>query len=275
MDVEQKAALNAAIVAQGHSEDFKERMNHDVPVKHHTPKANWSATEWGATGGTFQEHWPENLPRPPSMKNLLDEEDLDSEGAVSKPRAIVFAANTKEGGSLVRVLSEKGMRVTAVVRIVTSKHAKNLAQLRNVTLRVADLNDREAVVQASRGCQQAFLITKYWEKFESHVEENNAKVVLDAAAEAGIKRLILATFEDTTELRRRKQKSQIMPTKDGLIYPNFEGKRGIEEMAKELKVSIAHMMTSYLDEAGQKKSLVLIRGENGKILSQPHIQDLK
>jgi len=31
--------------------------------------------------------------------------------------------------------------------------------------------------------------------------------------------------------------------------------------------------TSYLDEEDCKKSLILIRGENGKIISQPHIQE--
>jgi hypothetical protein len=129
-------------------------------------------------------------------------------------------------------------------------------------------------VTASQGCSQAFLVTKYWERFENSIEEDMAKVVLNGSAEAGIKRLVLATFEDTLELRGRNRKSQIMPTEDGRIYPKFEGMEGIIVRAKPLGVQITNMMTSYLDEPDTKKYLILIRGENGKIITQPYIQDV-
>lgn len=269
-NMDSKMALNAQIVAQGHSEGGLREVA--ASVKSPTA-ANSKQTEWNVgmeSGGTFQEHWPEHLPRPPSMKRL--DEAVDNSNA---PRAIVFNANTREGGSLVRVLSERGLNVVAVVRVFTSKNTKNLTRLRNVTVKVADLNNKDAVIQAAQGCQQAFLVTKYWERFESSIEEAMAQTVLSASADAGIHKLVFATFENTADLRARKQKSQMMPTPEGLIYPKFDGKADIDEMGREKGVSVAHMMTSYFDEGDSKKSLILIRGENGKILTQSHIVEGK
>ena len=118
--------------------------------------------------------------------------------------------------------------------------------------------------------------SKYWEKFDSKIEEQMAINILRACAEVDppIKHLVLSTFEDTKELQLRKRKSQLVPTSDGKIYPRFDGMLKIDKMAKEWKVQITHMMTSYLDEDEQKKSLILIRGDTGRIVVQPHVQDM-
>jgi NAD(P)-dependent dehydrogenase (short-subunit alcohol dehydrogenase family) len=272
MDI--RMALNEEILAQG-----APAASSSTPfVVKKKSVANSSTTEWNvaSTTGTFQgEHWPSHLPKPPSRKNLMANGNAAGGNAANPnaPSVIVFNANTQEGSSMVRVLAEKGMRVTAVVRVFTSKNAKQLIKLQNVTVKVADLNNRDAVLQAAAGCQQAFLVTKYWERFENAIEEDMAKVVLTASAEVGIQRLILATFEDTQELRLRKRKSQLMPTVDGRIFPKFDGMLAVDEMGKVFGVQITHMMTSYLDDGTTKKSLILIRGGNGKILTQSHVQD--
>ena len=140
--------------------------------------ANQSTTEWNVaatTNGTFQgQHWPSHLPKPPSRKHLLSSNDHNSSSGnknnatngsatssgnaaqQQQPTVIVFNANTPEGSSMVRVLSEKKMNVVAVVRVFTSKTTKNLIQLPNVTVKVADLNNHDAVVQAAQNCQSAF-----------------------------------------------------------------------------------------------------------------------
>lgn len=173
-----RMALNAQIVATG------QELRHDTPAAKAKTKniANTSATEWNLGGGTgpgqtFQEHWPSHLPRPPSLKKLVDD-DLADANAPNVPRVIVFNANTQEGSSMVRVLSEKGLKVNAVVRVFTSKNAKQLTKLKGVSVKVADLNNMEAVKLAAEGCQQAFLVTKYWERFENPIEETMAKASL-------------------------------------------------------------------------------------------------
>lgn len=273
-NMDMKMALNAEIMAQGDVSSVQQPS----AVAKSKSIANKSTTEWNvaSASGTFQgQHWPSHLPRPPSRKNLMSSENDAQSSSSNLPTVVVFNANTHEGSSMVRVLSEKGMRVIAVVRVFTSKNAKNLIKFKNVVVKVADLNNREAVLQAATGCQSAFLVTKYWERFESPVEEAMAKVVLSASAEAGISRLVLATFEDTRELRMRNRKSQLIPTADGRIFPKFDGMNAIDAMGKKVNVSITHMFTSYLDEENCKKSLILIRGENGKIICQPYIQEVK
>ena len=281
MSLDLKLALNNEILAQGHSD---EALNRSVPIavtnkNYGKSIANTTKTEWNvgnqtAPGGTFTEQWPEHLPRPPSRRRITDDESGSggSKKNSNAPRVVIFNANTQQGTSMVRVLSEKGLRVVAVVRVFTSKQAKRLTKLKNVEVKVADLNNPEAVKLAATGCQQAFLVTKFWERFESPVEENMARVVLNASAEVGLKRLVFCTFEDTTDLRLRGRKSQIMPTADGRIFPKFEGMEDIQAQSKELGVQITHMFTSYLDDEEHKKSLILIRQENGKIVCQDQIQ---
>jgi len=117
------------------------------------------------------------------------------------------------------------------------------------------------------------LVTKFWEKFESRMEELMATNILKACAEMKIQHLVLATFEDTAMLKLRGKTSQLVPTKDGRIFPRFDGMANIDAYAKERGVQLTHMMTSYLDEPEQKRSIILIRGENGRIIVQPFVQD--
>mmetsp|Transcript_28091 Transcript_28091/g.77259 ORF Transcript_28091/g.77259 Transcript_28091/m.77259 type:complete len:290 (-) Transcript_28091:114-983(-) len=280
---ENKLALNAEIVDQGRPDDASVR---DVPntlrsSPRHTPRAvNAQTTEWNvgmqaSASGKFREMWPEHLPKPPSMRRLRDDDTVTSAGDTggassgsSTPRVIVFNANTYEGSSIVRVLANKGLKVVAVVRVFVNRNTKRLTKLKNVTVKVADLNNMDGVMAAAEGCSQAFLITKYWERFESPIEENMAQVVLQASSRVGIKRLMLATFEDTSDLRRRGRKSQLIPTVDGRIFPKFDGMKPIQRLAKELDISLQHLFASYFDDGEKKRSLILIRGSNERIVVQ-------
>lgn len=300
MSKQDRLALNAEIVDQGHSDDASVRdlpnnvrggpvgvdrssTNPTVILKpssaFRTQQVNAVKTEWNvgmqgdsAPGGSFQEMWPEHLPRPPSRRRLRDDEEDNGGGAghggSAGPRVIVFNANTYEGSSMVRVLASKGLHVVAVVRVFVNRNTKRLTKLKNVTVKVADLNNMDGVIAAAEGCVSAFLVTKYWERFESPIEEDMAKVVLRASAAVGIQRLMLATFEDTEGLRRRNRKSQLIPTVDGRIFPKFEGMNSIQNLARELDVSVQHMFTSYFDDTEQKRSLILIRGSNQRIVVQ-------
>eukprot|EP00531_Pseudo-nitzschia_arenysensis_P002712 CAMPEP_0116132868 /NCGR_PEP_ID=MMETSP0329-20121206/9788_1 /TAXON_ID=697910 /ORGANISM="Pseudo-nitzschia arenysensis, Strain B593" /LENGTH=290 /DNA_ID=CAMNT_0003627433 /DNA_START=370 /DNA_END=1242 /DNA_ORIENTATION=- len=222
--------------------------------------------------GTLKAEWDDYLPRPPSMKNLNDEDA----GYENSEQVAVFNANTHEGSTMVKVLSEKGLRVVAAVRVFTSRNTKNLMKLKGVTVKVADWSDEASLLKVAAGCSRAFVVTKYWEKFDSKIEEQMASNILRACAHAEppIQHLVLATFEDTKELIARKRVSQLIPTVDGKIYPRFEGKKPIDKMAKKWKVQITHMMTSYMDDGkDNRKSLILIRGDTGRIIVQPHLVD--
>lgn len=233
-------------------------------------KGGFSALATGEDGTLVQE-WDPFLPRPPSMRKIVNEVDPNAE------QVAVFNANTQEGSTMVRVLSEKGLKVMAAVRVFTSKNTKALIKLKGVTVKVADWSDEKSLLKVAEGCSRAFLVTKYWESFDSKLEEQMATNILKACAsvQPAIKHLVLATFEDTAELRLRGRKSQLVPTRDGRIFPAFNGMAAVDVMAKEWGVQITHMMTSYLDEEDQKKSLILIRGENNRIIVQPYYQEVK
>mmetsp|Transcript_5316 Transcript_5316/g.11160 ORF Transcript_5316/g.11160 Transcript_5316/m.11160 type:complete len:294 (-) Transcript_5316:475-1356(-) len=278
-----RANLMAEIGGLGHSEDAtakakvvtdKKKVGRTTPSKttYKSPKGDMGGFKSFAAGedGTLTQEWDTYLPRPPSMKNI-DPEDLVDENA---EQVAVFNANTHEGSTMVKVLSEKGLRVVAAVRVFTSRNTKNLIKLKGVTVKVADSSDEKSLLKVAAGCSRAFVVTKYWEKFDSRIEETMACNILRACAHANppIKHLVLATFEDTKDLIARKRKSQLVPTSEGKIYPRFDGMKEIDAMAKKLKVQITHMMTSYLDDGtDSRKSLILIRGDTGRIIVQPHI----
>lgn len=244
-----------------------------VPSSHaRTPKKGGAAPFGALTAGkdgTLTEEWDTYLPRPPSMAEIVEEVDPNAE------QVAVFNSNTQEGSTMVRVLSEKGLRVVAAVRVFTSKNTKALMKLKGVTVKVADWSDERSLLNVAEGCSRAFLVTKYWEKFDSKLEEQMATNILKACAtvKPPIKHLVLATFENTAELRLRGRKSQLVPTRDGRIFPRFDGMDAIDKQAKKWRVQITHMMTSYLDEEDEKKSLILIRGENNRIIVQPYYQE--
>lgn len=220
--------------------------------------------------GALKIKWDDYFPRPPSKKDLSLEDQVDD----AAEQVAVFNANTHEGSTMVKVLSEKGLRVVAAVRVFTSKNTQNLIKLKGVTVKVADWSDEASLLKVAAGCSRAFVVTKYWEKFDSKIEEQMASNILSACANADppIRHMVLATFEDTKELIARNRVSQLVPTVEGKIYPRFEGKKPIDKLAKKWKVQITHMMTSYLDDgADNRKSLILIRGDTGRIIVQPHL----
>eukprot|EP00980_Cylindrotheca_fusiformis_P005600 scaffold1184_cov132-Cylindrotheca_fusiformis.AAC.21 len=221
--------------------------------------------------GNLIEEWPSHLPRPPSMRQI---EDVDRSSA---EQVAVFGANTQEGFTLVKMLSAKGMRVVAAVRVFGSKKTKKLIGLKGVTVKQADTSDRESLLTVLQGCSRAFAVTRYWEKFESRIEEKMAMDILNAcsAVSPPVKAVVLATFEDIAALKSKGKRSQIVPTRDGRIFPDFGGKKNLDSKGKEMGVSVTHMMTSYSDDASNKKSLILLRGQNKRIVVNSFIQDEK
>jgi hypothetical protein len=269
-----RRSVMAEIDDMGHTEEATASAKTVEPsAKAHatatTPKGKGVFDLGVGEDGTLKEEWDPYLPRPPSMRDLKVDVDPNAE------QVAVFNANTQEGSTMVRVLSEKGLRVVAAVRVFTSKNTKALIKLKGVTVKVADTNDNKSLLKVAEGCTRAFLVTKFWEKFESKMEEQMASNILTACAEMKIQHMVLATFEDTANLKLRGKKSQLVPTKDGRIFPRFDGMSGIDAFAKERGVQITHMMTSYMDELERKRSVILIRGENGRIIVQPFVQDIE
>ncbi|KAI2491201.1 NmrA-like family [Fragilaria crotonensis] len=213
-----------------------------------------------------------NTPSRPGAAASSDHNEADtSDNSTGKEIVAVFNANTPDGSSVVRALSASGASVVAIVRVFTSKNTRALLQIPNVTVKVADVLDAAAVHKALHGVHRAVLCLTHWEKFESKHDAEQAELILAACIKNKVPHLVFSTFEDTKFLREKGLKSQIIPDAEGRIRPKFKAMKGLKRMARENRVQLTHLITSYLDQEKSKKSLCLIVGENGKLIVQPHM----
>eukprot|EP00545_Synedropsis_sp_CCMP1620_P003336 CAMPEP_0119014844 /NCGR_PEP_ID=MMETSP1176-20130426/10419_1 /TAXON_ID=265551 /ORGANISM="Synedropsis recta cf, Strain CCMP1620" /LENGTH=261 /DNA_ID=CAMNT_0006968089 /DNA_START=50 /DNA_END=833 /DNA_ORIENTATION=- len=220
---------------------------------------------------------PQNLPARPSIvsgdRNVEEPLPLPDDDDGDKEIVAVFNANNPDGSSVVRALSKSGVTVVAIVRVFTSKNTKALLQIPDVTVRIADTLDAEAVEKALKDVHRAFLCLGKWESFGSRIEQEQATLILQSCIAAKVPHLVFSTFEDTKELREKGEKSQIVPDAQGRIRPKFREMKELKREARKNRVQLTHMITSYLDQENSKKSLCLIMGENGKLIVQPHMMD--
>jgi hypothetical protein len=240
-----------------------------------TIKIQWNQLQRGSDAGDLKLTYDETLPRPPSKRLLHqtdpdraeDDQELDEDGADTE-RVAVFNANTPEGSSMVRVLCQRKCHVVAIVRVFTSRTTKALLKLPRVQVKVADWTDKKDLIKAAEGCSRAFLVTKYWERFDTPIEEKMCYLILEACVEVGVKHLVLNSYEDAEDLMFRSKKSQLVPTPDGKLYPKFVGMKKFKKEARAMGVNLTHMVTSYYDKenTGAKKALNLIMGENGRLI---------
>lgn len=240
-----------------------------------TIKIQWNQLQRGSDAGELKLTYDETLPRPPSKRVLKidadgaeEDQEVDDENTGDLERVAVFNANTPEGSSMVRVLCQRKCHVVAIVRVFTSRTTKALLKLPRVQVKVADWTDKEDLIKAAEGASRAFLVTKYWERFDTPIEEKMCYLILEACVEVGVKHLVLNSYEDAEDLMFRSKKSQLVPTPDGKVYPQFVGMKKFKKEARAMGVQLTHMVTSYYDKEndGTKKALNLIMGENGKLI---------
>jgi len=195
-------------------------------------------------------------------------DDASGKASPKANRVAVFNANSTEGCSIVRTLAKQGREVVAIVRVTTSRNVRQMVRLEHVTVLVADsLHDKQTIADAICGCSQVFYVLKYWEKFDGALEEIQAFTIFDSCAIAGANWVIFATYEDASLLRRKRMKSQIVPRADGTVAePSFAGLKAAKKHAAQLGIRVTHMITSYLDHKGKKRSLTLIKGEEKLIV---------
>jgi putative NADH-flavin reductase len=227
---------------------------------------------WHSREGSQVISPPSDLPRGPSLACFETEDKSEALKIQNPPEQLesdlvaVFHANTSDGSSVVRVLSESGAHVIAIVRVFTSKNTKALLDIPRVTVKVADILDSQAVEKALKGVHRAFLCLSHWEKFQSTYEAQQAELILQACITNHVSHLVFSTFEDAKMLREKGMVSQIVPDLQGRIRPNFRNMKHLKRLARENHVQLTHMITSYVDQENSSKSLCLLVGENGKLI---------
>ena len=120
---------------------------------------------------------------------------------MTKKIITVFGATGAQGGGLARAIlahPEAGFAVRAVTRKVDSDKAQALAKA-GAEVVAADLDDAASVQRAMRGAYGAYCVTNFWEHFSPEKELAHARILAEAAAQAGVKHVVWSTLEDTRD----------------------------------------------------------------------------
>ncbi|EJD41758.1 NAD(P)-binding protein [Auricularia subglabra TFB-10046 SS5] len=110
----------------------------------------------------------------------------------SAPLVVVVGSTGAQGGSVVRELarSDKEYRVRGLTRDATKPAAEKLKEL-GVEVHQVNLvvENAPAVKDAFKGAYAAFIVTNFWEHMQAEKEIAEGKLLIDAAAEGGAKRI--------------------------------------------------------------------------------------
>src|SRR6266536_6696801 len=185
---------------------------------------------------------------------------------MAKKIITVFGATGAQGGGLAHaILKDKNSEfaVRAVTRNTDSDKAKELVKM-GAEVVPANIDDKQAVMQAMEGAYGAYCVTFFWAHFSPEKEYAEAKNLAEAAKETGLKHVIWSTLEDTRKWVPLDDDR--MPTlMDKYKVPHFDAKGEADQIFRDLAVPTTFLLTSfYWDNliyfgAGPK------RGADGKL----------
>jgi uncharacterized protein YbjT (DUF2867 family) len=185
--------------------------------------------------------------------------------AASRTIAVVGATGA-QGGGLVRALAKDSsgqFRARALTRDPGSDAALALAELPNVEIVKADLEDPASVEAAFRGAYGAFCVTFFWADFSTATEMRHARTMAAAAKATGVKHVIWSTLEDS----RQWVKDDRMPTLHGSYkVPHYDGKGEADAAFLEAGIPVTLLRTSAYWENLIYFGLGPQRGEDGTLV---------
>ncbi|MDN3656901.1 NmrA/HSCARG family protein [Ferruginibacter paludis] len=115
-----------------------------------------------------------------------------------KKTILVTGATGAQGGSVAKaLLAENNFAVRILTRNGQSEKALALQQA-GAEVVTGDLDDRESIRNAMKGCYGVFGVTNFWEHFEKEYEQG--KNLIDAVKEMNIEHFVLHTLPDYNKL---------------------------------------------------------------------------
>jgi uncharacterized protein YbjT (DUF2867 family) len=165
---------------------------------------------------------------------------------VSKKTIAVVGATGAQGSSLVRaILADPagGFAARALTRDPKSAKAQELAKL-GAEVVAADVDDVSSLRKAFDGAHGAFCVTFFWDHFSPEKELAQARLMAQAAKDAGIKHVIWSTLEDTRKWVPLDDPR--MPTLHGKYkVPHFDAKGEANAVFSGLGVPTTFLNTSF------------------------------
>ncbi|KAH8649102.1 NAD(P)-binding protein [Xylariales sp. PMI_506] len=147
----------------------------------------------------------------------------------SAPLVAVVGATGLQGGSVINHLagSVHPYRIRGLTRDITKPKAQALSA-RGVEVVSCNINVNhvDQVKDAFQGATYIFIVTNYWEHLDGAREEAEGKLMVDCAAEAGVKLLVISSLPNVTKATGGELTH---------VY-HFDSKASIAEHAKSIGV---------------------------------------
>lgn len=162
--------------------------------------------------------------------------------------AVVGATGAQGGGLAKAILSdpESGFTVRAITRDVNSDKAKALADM-GAEVVSADIDDIAQVRKAFEGAHGAYCVTFFWAHMQPQKEYDEAKIMAQAAKDAGVKHTIWSTLEDT-RLSIPLEDNR-MPTQMGKYkVSHFDAKGEADHFFVDANIPVTFLLTSFYYE---------------------------
>ena len=158
----------------------------------------------------------------------------------------IIGATGAQGGGLARAIAADksgGFTARAITRDVNSAKAKDLAK-HGVEVVAGNVDDAESLKRAFHGAYGAYCVTFFWDHFSAEKELAEARLMADAAKQAGLQHVVWSTLEDTRKFVPLSDNR--MPTLMGKYkVPHFDAKGEADKFFVDAKVPTTFLLTSF------------------------------
>ena len=158
----------------------------------------------------------------------------------------IFGATGNQGGGLAHAIlqdPQSEFSVRAITRDPNSEKAQALKKL-GAEVVAGDIDDPASVEKALEGAYGAYLVTFYWAHFSPEKEQEEIRILAEAASKAGLKHVIWSTLEDTRKWMPLEDNR--MPTLMGKYkVPHFDAKGEMDQLFLDLGVPVTFLRASF------------------------------
>jgi uncharacterized protein YbjT (DUF2867 family) len=173
---------------------------------------------------------------------------------------LVFGATGRQGGSVIRaLLKDQEFKVKGFARKAEDKEFNEDCELIR-----GDLEDKQAVVNAMKGCYGIYAVTDFWDDPKNPDSElRHGRTIMDAARDNGVKHVVFSGLENTKDM-----------TKGSIACECCDKKAEVLEYAKSMnlpitEIRLAFYMENFLHRLTPKKR------EDGTVVFDIPIADKK
>jgi uncharacterized protein YbjT (DUF2867 family) len=184
---------------------------------------------------------------------------------VEKKTIAVVGATGAQGGGLVRAIladPQGGFAARALTRDPSTEKARALAAA-GAEVVAANVDDVDSLRRAFTGAYGAYCVTFFWDHMSPEKEQDEARRMVQAAKDTGVKHVIWSTLEDTRKWVPLSDPR--MPTLHGKYkVPHFDAKGEANRFFTEAGLPVTLLNTSFYWDNLIHFGMGPKKGEDGK-----------